>query len=108
MLVDWEYAGMGDPWFDLGNLSVNNGFDDATDERLLDRLPRRARLPSRSARALKLMRIVSDAREGGLGCRAGCVSELDFDFDGTRSEHFERLQAAAASAGLPGMALYSE
>jgi thiamine kinase-like enzyme len=35
LLVDWEYAGMGDPRFDLGNLSVNNGFDAATDERLL-------------------------------------------------------------------------
>ena len=35
MLVDWEYAGMGDPRFDLGNLAVNNDFDDADDERLL-------------------------------------------------------------------------
>ena len=35
MLVDWEYAGMGHPCFDLGNLSVNNDFDEATDERLL-------------------------------------------------------------------------
>ena len=24
-IVDYEYAGMGDPFFDLGNLSVNNG-----------------------------------------------------------------------------------
>ena len=29
-IVDWEYAGMGDPRFDLGNLSINNGFDEAT------------------------------------------------------------------------------
>ncbi len=36
LLVDWEYAGMGDPFFDLGNLSVNNDFDDAqADLRLL-------------------------------------------------------------------------
>ena len=34
-IVDWEYAGMGDRYFDLGNLSVNNGFDEAADERLL-------------------------------------------------------------------------
>jgi thiamine kinase-like enzyme len=27
-IVDYEYAGMGDPFFDLGNLSVNNGLDD--------------------------------------------------------------------------------
>ena len=24
-IVDWEYAGMGDRFFDLGNLAVNNG-----------------------------------------------------------------------------------
>ena len=29
MLVDWEYAGMGHRLFDLGNLAVNNEFDDA-------------------------------------------------------------------------------
>ena len=34
-IVDWEYAGMGDRYFDLGNLSVNNGFAEADDERLL-------------------------------------------------------------------------
>ena len=37
-ILDWEYAGMGDRYFDLGNLSVNNGFDEAEDERLLARL----------------------------------------------------------------------
>src|ERR1039458_1260424 len=35
MIVDWEYAGMGDPLFDLGNLSINNDFDEAMDDRLL-------------------------------------------------------------------------
>ena len=25
-IVDWEYAGMSDPFFDLANVSVNNGF----------------------------------------------------------------------------------
>ena len=27
-LIDWEYAGMGDRWFDLGNFAVNNELDD--------------------------------------------------------------------------------
>ena len=35
MLVDWEYAGMGHRWFDLGNLAVNNAFDSAAEDRLL-------------------------------------------------------------------------
>ena len=35
-IVDWEYAGMNDRYFDLGNLSVNNGFDDEDDRALLE------------------------------------------------------------------------
>ena len=34
-IVDWEYSGMNDPMWDLGDLSVEAGFDAAMDERLL-------------------------------------------------------------------------
>ena len=34
-LVDWEYSGMNDPMWDLGDLSVEGQFDDAQDEALL-------------------------------------------------------------------------
>jgi thiamine kinase-like enzyme len=34
-LVDWEYSGMNDPWWDLGDLSVEAGFDAAQDRELL-------------------------------------------------------------------------
>jgi len=30
-IVDWEYAGMGDPFFDLGNFSINNELDEEED-----------------------------------------------------------------------------
>src|SRR5829696_5494422 len=35
-IVDWEYAGMGNRYFDLGNLSVNSGLNVAGDEWLLE------------------------------------------------------------------------
>ncbi len=35
-LVDWEYSGMNDPMWDLGDLSVEAGFDMAQDEALLE------------------------------------------------------------------------
>jgi thiamine kinase-like enzyme len=95
MLVDWEYAGMGDPRFDLGNLSVNNGFAGEDDERLLHAYHGAA--PSDSERAaLKLMRVLSDAREGAWGVVQGAVSELEFDFARYAGDHFERLAAAVA------------
>ncbi|HEY1451737.1 MAG TPA: choline kinase family protein [Solirubrobacteraceae bacterium] len=93
LLVDWEYAGMGDARFDLGNLSVNNGFDEQADERLLTAYYGTCPDDGRRA-ALKLMRVLSDAREAAWGVVQGTVSQLDFDFDGYAHEHFERLQAA--------------
>jgi thiamine kinase-like enzyme len=95
MIVDWEYAGMGDPRFDLGNLSVNNGFDEATDERLLRAYYGQPPTDAQHA-ALKLMRVLSDAREAAWAVVQTTISELDFDFDGYARKHFERLRAAAA------------
>ena len=43
-IVDWEYAGMDDRYFDLGNLSVNNGFE-------ARRRPRAARAPTSASRS---------------------------------------------------------
>jgi len=95
MLVDWEYAGMGDPRFDLGNLSVNNGFDEATDERLLGAyFGGRPSASQMSAHAL--MRVLSDAREAAWAVVQRQISELDFDFAGYAEMHFERLREAAA------------
>lgn len=34
-IVDWEYSGMNDPMWDLGDVSVEGGFDAAQDEALL-------------------------------------------------------------------------
>ncbi len=34
-IVDWEYSGMNDPMWDLGDLSVEGGFDEAQDEEML-------------------------------------------------------------------------
>ena len=87
-LADYEYAGMGDPFFDLGNLSVNNGFDDPAEERLLDLY---FSTVTRQHRArLKLMRIVSDFREAMWGVVQQAVSTLDFDYRGYAERHFAR------------------
>jgi thiamine kinase-like enzyme len=34
-VVDWEYSGMNDPMWDLGDLSVEAGFDEAQDEEMI-------------------------------------------------------------------------
>jgi thiamine kinase-like enzyme len=99
LIVDWEYAGMGHPCFDLGNLSVNNDFDEAADERLLSAY--QGAPPSDAHRAtLALMRILSDAREAAWGVVQAEVSELDFDFGRYARTHFERLRAAVEQPQL--------
>jgi thiamine kinase-like enzyme len=99
VLVDWEYAGMGHPVFDLGNLAVNNEFDAPAEDRLLQAYYDETPNDQRRA-ALALMRIMSDAREAAWGVVQSAISELDFDFDAYASKHFERLLAKAESSHL--------
>jgi aminoglycoside phosphotransferase (APT) family kinase protein len=99
MLVDWEYAGMGHRLFDLGNLAVNNEFDEDADERLLAAYFGEPPSPGHRA-ALQLMRIMSDAREAAWGVIQGVISELEFDFGGYAARHFARLRQAAGDPRL--------
>lgn len=99
MFVDWEYAGMGHRMFDLGNLAVNNDFDEAVDERLLAAYFGEPPSPARRA-ALRLMRMMSDAREAAWGVVQGVISELDFDFAGYAERHFARLARTASDPRL--------
>jgi hypothetical protein len=83
---------MGDRFFDLGNLAVNNELDADDEQRLVA-----AYFGARSGRrlaALRLMRVMSDFREAMWGAVQDVVSELDFDYRAYRDEHFERLLAA--------------
>ena len=97
LLVDWEYAGLGHRYFDLGNLAVNNGFDEVAERLLLEAYFEEpgGRGESRLA-ALRLFRLVSDAREAAWGVVQGLISALDFDFAAYADEHFERLDRAAS------------
>jgi thiamine kinase-like enzyme len=94
-IVDWEYAGMGDPFFDLGNFSVNHELDADGEATLLKAYDGEVR-PARAAR-LRLMRLVSDFREAMWGVLQQGISTLDVDFAAYAAEHFERLLAGARS-----------
>jgi thiamine kinase-like enzyme len=93
-IVDWEYAGMGDPFFDLGNFSVNHELSPDEDGALLAGYEGETR-PARLAR-LSLMRIVSDFREAMWGVLQQAISTLDVDFRAYADEHFDRLLANAS------------
>jgi thiamine kinase-like enzyme len=95
-IVDWEYAGMGDPFFDLGNFSINHELTPDEDRWLLEAYDGGSARPDRLARVL-LMRIVSDFREAMWGVLQQGISTLDVDFVAYASDHFERLLSGAST-----------
>jgi thiamine kinase-like enzyme len=93
-LVDWEYAGMGDRFFDLANFAVNNELSPAEDALLLRAYFGAER--EEDLATLTLMRFMSDFREAMWGVVQQAISELEFDFAGYARRHFERMRATAA------------
>jgi thiamine kinase-like enzyme len=97
-IVDWEYAGMGDVFFDLANFSINHGFGEEENRALLEGYFGAAR--SSDFAALNLMRFMSDFREAMWGVVQQGISALDFDFVAYADEHFERLERTAQDDGF--------
>jgi thiamine kinase-like enzyme len=88
-IVDWEYAGMGDRFFDLGNFAVNQSLDEAGCNLLLTCYFGEAR-PADIAH-LHLMRLASDLRESFWGFLQLGISELDFDYKAYAHHHLNRF-----------------
>jgi len=95
-IVDWEYAGMGDPFFDLGNFSVNHQLTPEQDAYLLTAYDGTDEPDAPRLARLTLMRVVSDFREAMWGVLQQAISTLEVDFVAYADEHFDRLLAAAA------------
>jgi thiamine kinase-like enzyme len=90
-IVDWEYAGMGDPFFDLGNFAANNGLDEQGERALLEEYSGSA--ADEDLATLHDMRFMSDFREAMWGVVQQAISDVDFDFAAYAEQHFERALA---------------
>jgi thiamine kinase-like enzyme len=87
-IVDWEYAGMGDPFFDLANLAVNHRFTASQEEALLGYyFGDLGNASEPQVAALKLFKLASEAREAMWGVVQMAISTLHFDFEGYAAEH---------------------
>jgi thiamine kinase-like enzyme len=95
-ILDWEYAGMGDIFFDLGNFAVQHEFNAEQDEILLKAYFGQ---PTDSQRAhQKLMKIMSDLREAMWSQVQIGVSQLDFDYAGYGQKYFERFEISTSGS----------
>jgi thiamine kinase-like enzyme len=95
-IIDWEYAGMGDRFFDLGNFAVNNQLDEAGEQALLRSYF--GDLDPGHLQRLRLMRLASDMRESLWGYLQSAISVLDFDFLQYGREHLDRFLSHASLA----------
>ncbi len=97
-IVDYEYAGMGDRFFDLGNLSINNGLGAGAQEALLGAYL--GEVGDRDRAHLGLMQIMSDFREAMWCVVQQAISTLDVDYVEYADRHFTRLMDSAADSRL--------
>jgi thiamine kinase-like enzyme len=95
-LIDWEYAAMGDPVFDVANFVTNLQLADADAEQLFEAY---LGLPSSEAERarLALLRFMSDLREAFWGVLQSAQSDLDFDFRAYAAHHLSRALSYADS-----------
>lgn len=88
-ILDWEYAGMGDVFFDLANFSNNQELSELENQFLLECYFER--VTTRHVAHLQIMKIMSDFREAMWGLVQVGISDLDFDFRAYANKHFDRL-----------------
>ena len=88
-ILDWEYAGMGDAFFDLANFSDHHNFSDEQDRYMLTCYFDGPINPYHWAH-LKIMKIMSDLREATWGLVQIGISKLDFDFREYADKFFGR------------------
>lgn len=99
-LIDWEYAAMGDPLFDLATLASVEKFDDAEMEELLQNYLEREHVPRELIRYFQFQRALADARWGFWYYLQDRISSIDFFFIPPGEEHlrtcFSRLKSLAS------------
>ncbi len=88
-LLDWEYGGMGDRFFDLGNFAANQGLDSAGCQDLIEVYF--GDVEARRMAHLHLMRTMSNLRESFWGFLQSGISSLEFDFLDYAHTHLARV-----------------
>jgi thiamine kinase-like enzyme len=87
-ILDWEYAGMGDIYFDLANFSDHHKLSDDQDHWLLKCYFNE--VTSTQWAHLKIMKIMSGLREATWALVQIGISKLDFDFRDYADKFFGR------------------
>jgi thiamine kinase-like enzyme len=98
-LVDWEYAGMGHPLFDLAGVSANCAFPEALEVTLLAHY--RGSVDVRDLRELRVLKSVSLLREALWAVIQTVASDVDFDYVKYADDNFRAYREARSRLRLP-------
>lgn len=101
-IIDWEYAGMGDVYFDLANFAIHNRFSDVQDEALL-----RAyfgKVSQAGVARLALLKIAAELREAMwamVALNLAATATSGFDCIAYAQTHFARCRQGLGDPRLP-------
>ena len=93
-LVDWEYAGMGHPLFDIASLSSNCAFTDRLERELLECY--RGRVDPRDVREVQILKAMSLLRESLWSVIQTVASDIAFDYVKYANDNLAAYRAARA------------
>lgn len=89
-IIDWEYGGYGDPYFDLGDFAVEHPFSREQEELIIKEYCGEMNFVKLSR--MLLYKIISDLWWGLWAMIQSKVSRIDFDFYTYGNNRFERLR----------------
>ena len=92
-LIDWDYAGLNSPLFDLANLASNNGFSEAEEDHLLEAYYETA-VSDEMRRQYKAMKCASLLREAMWSMVSEIHLQIDVDYVAYTAEYLGRFEAA--------------
>lgn len=107
-IIDWEYAAMGNPLFDLANFATNLELDERETERFFSAYLGRES-SQRERAGLSALRFMSDLREAFWGILQAAISSVELDFRAYGERHLARAEAyTTTSTYRESLALLTE
>ncbi len=97
-LVNWEYAGIGHPLFDLANVSANAALAEDQEAGLLAAYRESVAADPHDLAELRIFKAASLLREALWGAIQSVASDIEFDFRRYASENLAAYRSAAGSA----------
>lgn len=100
-LVDWEYAGVGHPLFDLAGVSANSQFPEALEVELLTAYYGTRAADPRDLRALHVLKAMSLLREALWSVIQTVASDIEFDYERYAADNFLAYREARGRLADP-------